>query len=72
MMMNRTVPVFLFGEATPFTHIPYETFSVLQGGDILSIACDNETKAISFMVRQKEVYISSNAEPIYALQVEEW
>jgi hypothetical protein len=70
--MNRQIPVYLYGEAEPFMKIPYETFTVLQHGDMLSKAGNDGRGVVAFMVRSKEANINEIGEPEYALQVEEW
>ena len=70
--MNRKVPVYLYGETESFMEIPFETFSVLQRGDMLSIAGSEGVGIKAYMVRYKESHIWETSEPGYALQVEEW
>lgn len=70
--MNRQIPVYLYGEEEPFMTVPYETFTALGRGDMLSHAGSDGIGIVAFMVRYKEAHICETGEPEYALQVEEW
>ena len=70
--MSRKVSVYLYGETEPFTYVPFEVFSALERGDMLSLPGIDDIGVMAFVVRYKEAHISGLGEPTYALLVEEW